>query len=198
MTISILALDLARVTGWAALAPGEALPRVGVQELGPDAAHELTYTRALRSWLVWRLPALAWGGGLVAYERALHVPGRGNRWQRSAWLEHELLEACERWGVPSISVVGSALKKHAAGSGRADKDAVRAAVIARWPGLRTALEGLTHDASDALAVLGWALDELALGAQTGGEQGIDPAAVIGGLRVAEAAASGEAESGDAA
>jgi Holliday junction resolvasome RuvABC endonuclease subunit len=164
--MNVLALDLAERTGWAVRsAPWGFQPAVEsgeqVHAEPNDEGRDLCYRQGLRlrrfrAWLAELLPV---GGPpwLVAYERPIIFPGRPAGAIAAHQYEGVLLALLAEREVPHVAVSPSTLKKHATGSGRAEKGQMVEAARWRW-GLRADGEELGHDQADALCVLAWVLD----------------------------------------
>ena len=157
---SLLALDLASRTGWAASAFGSA-PVSGAVDLAsvPGREHPrsgspfcgLARWLADRSWsLSSYLPAVH---GLV-----LEAPGGGaGRLSliHAAGLRGVALAWAAEHGIPVVSIAPSSLKLWAAGHGRADKAAMIASARRLWP----AWAGSDDNEADALCLLAWGLEQ---------------------------------------
>lgn len=156
--MTVAAFDLGTSCGWAIRRAGGAIES-GSASFAPaherDGARFLKF-RAFLTAMKARLDAAGEALGLVLYERVdFLVPGQvyaahvwGGNWAiLTAW--------CEYHGVAYRGVAVTTVKKAVAGSGRADKRAVQAALKAR--GFHPA----TSDEADALAVLLTAAPELA-------------------------------------
>lgn len=152
---TILALDLARKTGWALCRAGK-IEASGVLDLGavrdgrPDGhnGHMFAELQArLQAW--WDLQGVT----CFAYERASH---RGNAATKiGVGLSSVVLLAGALYGVRVMDVAASSLKKWATGHGFASKDAMRAraSLIAGRP-----IE--SDDEGDALCVAAWCQAQL--------------------------------------
>lgn len=147
--MSLLALDPATKCGWAMLGNDDRVTS-GVWDLSLDKgqARGMRYTFLRR-----KLNALE-TVERVAYERSLHLKG-------DAILIHGGLVAfIEEWaalrGIPTAYITPSELKKYTTGRGRAEKHEVAAVVRKRF-GITTPFA--SADESDALAILGWDIDE---------------------------------------
>lgn len=145
--IDILALDLARVTGWACRNTNLEIFS-GSIDLGfiPDetlGAKLLRFERWLASI------AIMEPGGLVVCERAHH---RGGAATRQALGMEACLEIFAYKNDCNLEYVHTGtLKKHATGSGCSKKPAIIAAAKERWPDI--VIEDDNH--ADALWLLNW-------------------------------------------
>lgn len=122
----ILALDMARRTGWAT-SDG----RSGVHDFGfvPDETMGSKLTR-LRGWLDERFT----GVELVAFEKALTHHRGGRQAEQALGMESVLYVWCHDHGVRAVPAHIGTLKKHATGSGNAGKPQMIGAARKRWPG----------------------------------------------------------------
>ena len=93
--------------------------------------------------------------GLVAYEAAHHRGGAAT--EVALGFATNVQAACALYGWEHTTVHSATLKKHVTGSGRASKDAVVAAMRLRW-----GREVEDDNEADALAVLAWAVDTIAV------------------------------------
>lgn len=154
----ILALDLATRTGWAFLAGGAERPESGAIQLSPDSDPGRRIV-ALETWLWPRMAPLA-SAGVLVYESPALIPGRAAPFRVGCHLEGVVLRLARAWGVDRVLTLSpSELKLHATGHGGAGKDRVVGAMRARW-----ALPALEDDnEADGLALLSWALAEVARG-----------------------------------
>lgn len=146
--MNVLALDLATTTGWA-----HSDGRSGVQRFdwaGKDAGQRWDEFKAwLRSMLNAMRPL-----DYVVYEAALHQKGMAARVANSlvTIIEHE----CHLRGLHERGFHLSTIKKHATGSGRADKVAMWEAARIRNPERKFE----TDDEVDAIWLLDLALTQL--------------------------------------
>lgn len=172
MSGGILALDLARVTGWAH-APERACrdwPALGALgrdrtagvEYGSHAicttgmSHGLLYSR-FEKWLMDRLFEIA--PAVVIFEAPLPTVGRGKGHgseaaRRSLGLAAWVDGVCYRQGVACYEEHAATVRKHFCGNGRATKDMVLESCRQRgW-------EPADLDAADALALLDYTVHRL--------------------------------------
>lgn len=146
----MVALDLADSCGWAVLPSPGGAPLSGVQRLG-RGGNAVERIRAAEEWLPELLRPVAWGRGSVAYEAPIFAAmASGARASAYYHLEALLISACTSLGVTGLYHYAPAtVKKQAAGSGKASKEEVAAAMRTRWD--RADLG--PGDEADALAVL---------------------------------------------
>lgn len=137
----ILALDLATSTGWATLESSRPNTRYcGTWNLGVKARHGLRFQR-LAQHIGPKQPEV------ICFENTI-VRG-ANAAIFLAGLRGILLKWCEDNEIPpAVGVPIGTVKKHATGNGRASKDDMVAAAVAR---------GWTPDSDDAADAL-WVLD----------------------------------------
>lgn len=138
----LLAIDPGSACGWAVLHSGRIVAS-GVWNLAPRRGDSpgVRYLK-LRSRLTDvkdRWPELE----LVAVEQAHHRGGAATEY--AIGIVTHVQSWCAEVGVEHLVVHGSAVKKAATGRGNADKAAMVAAAIARWPGW----EPETDDEADA-------------------------------------------------
>jgi hypothetical protein len=148
----VLALDLATNTGWALRSANGQIVS-GTISFRPSRydGGGIRYLR-FRSWLD-SVAADAAGLGVVHYEEvrrhlstdAAHVHG-GLLATLTSW--------CEQHGIPYQGVPVGTIKRHIAGKGNADKQAVIAAVRERG------FSPADDNEADAIAILLWAIDTL--------------------------------------
>jgi len=152
---TILALDLATKTGWAAMAPGWLAPERGVQEfaLGRGESPGMRFIR-FRAWL--EALATYLNPRLVVFEQT-HMRG-GAATEIAIGFSTRVQEIAASLGAEHAAVHTATLKKHATGNGRADKAAMTEAAERRW-GLRPQ----DDNEADALAVLAYAIDSYGWG-----------------------------------
>ena len=145
--MNILALDLGTRTGWALLLDGALESGVQTFDLRRGESAGLRFLR-FRSWLSGLLeehrPAL------VAYELPHHRGGPAT--ELTVGFSTRVQEAAAALGLEYASVHSATLKKHATGSGRAEKGAMVVAARRRW-----GIEPEDDNHADALLVLAWAL-----------------------------------------
>ncbi len=160
---AILALDLATATGWA-FAHGVTLES-GVQtfDVRRGESPGMRFLR-FRAWLGEVTMALPPGPG-IAYEAPHHRGGAAT--EIAVGFSTRVQEHCAAHGYEHAAVHSATLKKWAAGSGRADKTAMVAAVQAKgWARHRNGT-ALDDNEADALALLHYALEVLLPGAPGG-------------------------------
>jgi crossover junction endodeoxyribonuclease RuvC len=138
----VLAIDPGSRCGWA-LHDGARVAASGVWNLAPLRGDSpgMRYLK-LRSRLTDvkdRWPELE----LVAVEQAHHRGGAATEY--AIGIVTHVQSWCAETGVEHCTVHASAVKRAATGRGNADKDAMVAAAIARWPGW----EPETDDEADA-------------------------------------------------
>lgn len=141
----ILALDLARKTGWASSDGAHGL------FLLPDGVNGFRW-QSFEGWLEERLEVhpTDW----VVCEASLHQPGAAGRMANAL---HTIVEmCCWRNGCAYKKYAAGTIKKHATGSGRATKTQMWEAAVAR--GIEFTPE--TDDVVDALWLLDLALSDL--------------------------------------
>lgn len=124
-----IGIDLGTTTGWAVLRPDGTRDASGTWRL--DGRHDSHGMRVVR--LRARLGELfqAYPGALLGYENvsrhrgvdAAHVYGA---------LRAALMEACEAAGVTYCAVTVQDVKRAAVGNGKASKEEMVAAAVARW------------------------------------------------------------------
>lgn len=122
--MKILSFDLGRYTGWAVLEDGRLLATDEV-DLGED--DHMRYANFAR---LYRRLAADHGPDVVAYERVVHNTGYGNH----------VIQACRGiveaetglMGLLCVPVNVMTAKKVVAGTGRATKDDMRAALVGRY------------------------------------------------------------------
>lgn len=151
--MNILALDLATATGWALAENGRI--ESGVQDFSKKRGETngILFLRFNR-WL----DEIATKDGkarvrVIAYEQAHHRGGAAT--QIGVGLGTRVDELCAKHGIECLPVHSATLKKHATGSGRADKAAMCAAAS------RFAGHAIRDDnEADALLLLKYAQDTL--------------------------------------
>lgn len=144
---SVLALDLARKTGWA-FRDGDGLLTYNVREFDPPGACPGGYYSAFGDWFSDMITDLA--PGFVAIEKP--VVGVGIKATEHALSFGAIAQfVCYRRGVPITRVYPTTIKKHTTGSGRASK----ADVIA-WARSR-GWSPQDDNVADALALLDYVL-----------------------------------------
>lgn len=151
----ILALDLGSSCGWAFLdTSAPATVESGTQQFALQRGDSpgMRYI-AFRAWLV-RIGEQA-VPEVVVYEQNFRRGGAAT--EIAAGFSTRVQEYCAERRLECTSVNVATLKKRYAGSGRADKAALAAAMAVRW-GCRDLNAG---DEADALAVLAWAQETLA-------------------------------------
>src|SRR6266511_956869 len=145
----ILALDLGHCTGWA-LRSACGVITSGAAELRQDRwqGGGMKFLR-FRRWLT-ELKADAGGLDAVLYEQVRSHAGVDASHAYGGWLA--ILTAwCEHHGIPYQGVPVGTIKRHVAGKGNADKQAVIDAVR------RLGFAPADDNEADALALLRWAL-----------------------------------------
>lgn len=145
--MGVLALDIATSTGWAYHTEGMVMH--GTWDLSVRRGHH-TRKRLHRLWV--RLEGLHRIDPIhfVIYEEAGGLRGPG---QKVLPQLHGVLELwCHMNGINTALVNVSDIKKHATGSGRADKEAMIKAAVKRWPDRKFS----THDEVDAMWLLDYA------------------------------------------
>lgn len=142
----ILALDVATSMGWALRTAA------GVTSGRANWAERRGETRGDRLYRFhrWLNAMNACGLALVVYE-LVQGPGKGAAQHVYSQFEGILLAWAARYRIPVRSVPSMTLKKAIAGTGRADKPAMLAAVRSRG------YAPDSHDEADAIAVLLWAM-----------------------------------------
>lgn len=143
-----LALDLGTKTGWA-VRRADGQIKHGVWSFAPAKHHRFgfRYFRFLAALSDTRA-ALGRIDGII-YEKVQFAPERGGLYAAQRWAGFEaiLLAWCEREEVPYEDIHTGTLKKAATGNGRADKDAMIAAMRA------LGLNPVDDNDADALAML---------------------------------------------
>lgn len=149
--MSILAIDPATSCGWAMLGDDDRVT-YGHWDLSLDKGQH----RGMRYAFLRRHLAKLETVEAIAYERSMHLKG-------DAIMVHGgLVAAIEDWAatrtpqVPVVHIGASSLKKHTTGKGRAEKHEIAAVVTRRF---RIEAPITCFDETDALAILGWYLDE---------------------------------------
>ena len=151
-SMRIIALDLGTSTGWAITAP-ELGTESGTQrfDLQRGESPGMRFIR-FRKWLsdlaVYVKP------DLIAFELPHHRGGYATEFLHG--LTTRIQELCADRGIQHAGVHTATLKKHATGSGRAEKGGMRAAAERLFPGQKIE----TLDQADALCVLYWAIETL--------------------------------------
>jgi Holliday junction resolvasome RuvABC endonuclease subunit len=152
---AVAGFDFASRTGWAVVNEIEGVPlrHSGVWNLVPTPGESpgMRYLR-LRGYLEEMRKAYP-GLHLVGYERA-HHRGAAATAYALGYISH-LQAWCAEHGIEHTHVHSATLKKHATGSGRANKKEMIAAGKAQFPGLAP---NVTDDEVDALWVLDWLLE----------------------------------------
>lgn len=147
--MNILALDLGTKTGWALWRDGLVLS--GVQDFslkrGDGKGMRFVYFER------WMADMLA-GVTLVAWEQAHNRGGAATEILNGFVCYTKAL--CDVRNIPYTSVHSATLKKHATGSGRADKAKMIGAAGDRWAGQDIA----DDNQADALCLLDYALKEI--------------------------------------
>lgn len=140
--MKILALDLGANIGWAEI--GHAgLRRAGVETFTGDRKQRAGKTQKFLQRLMSSSP------DAVVYERPF---ARGKHATRALWGLAGIIEACaENAGAACLDVLPAAIKKHAAGTGNADKEAMMAAASVIW---KAAVEN--EHMADAICLLDYA------------------------------------------
>ncbi len=140
--MKILALDLGANIGWAEI--GHAgLRRAGVETFTGDRKQRAGKTQKFLQRL------MKSGPDAVIYERPF---ARGKHATRALWGLAGIIEACaENAGAACLDVLPAAIKKHAAGTGNADKEAMMAAASVIW---KAAVEN--EHMADAICLLDYA------------------------------------------
>ncbi len=146
---SILALDLATATGWAAVRDGRIESGVQHFDLKRGESAGMRFIR-FNAWLAEVLDALR--PELVVYEQAHHRGGAAT--ELAVGLVTRVLEATAARGIDPAPVHSSTLKKHATGSGTAKKPAMIARATALYPDVAV----VDDNHADALLLLRYALD----------------------------------------
>ena len=145
----ILALDLGQRTGWAVRSRDGAIAS-GVQEFRPGRFEGggMIWLR-FRAWLQ-EIDETAGGVGVVVFEEVRRHLGTAAGHAYGGYLAH-LTAWAEANKIPYQGVPVGTIKRHIAGKGNADKQAVIAAV--RKLGFNPA----DDNEADALALLDWAI-----------------------------------------
>ncbi len=156
---AILSLHLATIVGWATLdRAGAASSGTHGFELVRGESSGLRYLR-FRRWIREMLGVLAFRPGraidLVAYERPHY--GDGATTAFALGLVAVVEEECARLRIDLAPVHSGRLRSHATGRRSATEEDLTAAIASRWGRGRDALNSTE---ADALAVLGWAMDEI--------------------------------------
>lgn len=125
--MAILALDLARRTGWAIRLDSGELDS-GTIDLGFHPTE--TIGSRLHRFREWLRPRLV-GVDILAAERAHHRGGPATR--QAVGMESVLELAGHEHDVELVFVHSSTIKKHATSNGRASKSDMIAAAVAAWP-----------------------------------------------------------------
>lgn len=148
-----LGLDIATTTGWAIAEAAEGkrtLFHCGEWALGKtDGRGLLTFDKKLEL-------QLAQGVTRVACEDVLFIRSRAQGHSYGA-LRGMVLKTCYDWGVPVLWVPVQRVKRHATGSGAADKADMVAAASKRFGPSVAGDAELTDNMADALWVLDYAL-----------------------------------------
>jgi len=148
--LAVLALDLGTTAGWAMrLADGSIVSGTMTFRPGRYEGGGMRYLR-FRSWLD-HLEAGAKGIGSVCFEEVRRHAGTDAAHIYGGFLAH-LTAWCELNHIPYQGVPVGTIKRHVAGKGNANKDAVIAAVQARG------FNPEDDNEADALAILLWAID----------------------------------------
>lgn len=127
-TDRILALDFGTRTGWAALSDGHIESGVQTFDLARGESPGMRFIR-FRRWLE-EMIALA-RPGLCVYEAAHHRGGYAT--ELLVGMVTRLQEVCAERGIEYAAVHNATLKKASCGSGRADKQAMIAEAMRRFP-----------------------------------------------------------------
>jgi len=149
IAINILALDLAKVVGWATKHDSF---NSGVKDLSPKKGEStgMVFIR-FRAWLDEMLRIS--GAKMVIYEKPLVGTMRnGNVAQIAYGLSAIVQEVCENHKVDYTNIMPAELKKHATGKGNANKEKMLEAAKAKWPDI----EIIDHNHADALWLLDYA------------------------------------------
>ena len=150
---TILALDMARVFGWAWVKP-DGSSMSGEVDLGKDRANSQRL-RIFEAWLVHELEGRK--PDLLAYEAPV-VRGKYPNFL-GIQLEAIVLLVCEKMGVSYIATPPTTIKKHATGYGRAEKKDMIEAARKRWG---VDVGNKEDNRADALCLGAWALSEVEL------------------------------------
>lgn len=148
--MNILAIDCGTKTGWA-VKIGDKIES-GIQEftLKRGESPGMRFIR-FRVWLGTMIRDIK--PALVVYEEAHHRGGAATNFL--VGLTTRVVEICAENGVDHEPVHSTTLKKHATGSGRAEKGDMIIAANKRW-----GREDVDDDnEADALCLLSWALEE---------------------------------------
>ncbi len=145
----ILALDLGHCTGWA-LRSACGVIASGVAEFRPDRwqGGGMKFLR-FRRWLT-ELKIAAGGLDAMFYEQVRNHAGVDASHAYGGWLAM-LTAWCEHHGIAYEGIPVGTIKRHIAGKGNADKQAVIEAVR------RLGFQPADDNEADALALLNWAI-----------------------------------------
>jgi len=148
--LAVLALDLGTTAGWAMrLADGSIVSGTMTFRPGRYEGGGMRYLR-FRSWLDNLEPGVK-AIGTVYFEEVRRHAGTDAAHIYGGFLAH-LTAWCELNHIPYQGVPVGTIKRHVAGKGNANKDAVIAAVQARG------FNPEDDNEADALAILLWAID----------------------------------------
>jgi hypothetical protein len=146
---AVLSLDLGQMTGWAVRNADSAIAsRTTEFKPGRFEGRGMVYLR-FRAWLQ-EVDETAGGVGAVHFEEVRSPRGVAAAHAYGGFLAH-LTVSAEANKMPHAGVPVGTIKRHATGTGSANKDAVIAAVRA------LGFELADDNEADALALLHWAL-----------------------------------------
>ena len=147
--ITILALDLGTVSGWAMRhADGTFISGTMEFRSGRYEGGGMRFLR-FRAWLDERL-RISPGLGAVYFEEVRRHAGTDAAHLYGGFLAH-LTAFCEQGSIPYQGVPVGTIKRHATGKGNADKQAMIAAVQAKG------YSPTDDNEADAIAILLWAI-----------------------------------------
>ena len=151
--MKILALDLGTKTGWALDETGIITSGVQVFDVKRGESPGMRYVRLMR-WL----EEIAEKVEIIVYELA-HQRG-GPATEIAAGFATHVQAFCALKKIEHAAVHTATLKKFVTGSGRADKDAMKLAVVKRgWVNFNVP-GGMSDDEADAIGLLYYAREEI--------------------------------------